>query len=481
MEWLIISIIFFVLILFSILIQKSSYDKEVPGKTVWLLWLQGWDKAPWLQQRVRDSWIKHNPEWNVELVDSKNLRKYVDVPYINKIQASAAKSDVIRLSLLAKHGGVWADSTMLCMAPLDEWIYDALDPVGIWMYHGGADGQGPASWFIVSAKQSYIMKKWKNACDEYWSSRAKEDEYFWMDGLFNKLLKTDAKFAQEWNSVPYISCDAPGQAHALAGKTQSNDPEVKRILGEYPPYAVKLSSRNWNGVFFNENMTDSNAYYAIQEALKSGKPFKPHKMDYKPGTGFSDSVAVVADYGNGEDVKKILDESKSRQVLVYDKGNFCKNAPDCYCRPRRNVGREQETFLHFVTTHNDKLPNDIIFLPTPLAKHGRFERYKNILKTGGNSYPPEVYLGAEADFELPVYEERKMTRASEYPFKKWYEKHIGEWVPNTPMIWNGIYKTSRDRILEKPRNFFANLHEQTKAANDTEVGHFLERSMTSIY
>lgn len=479
--WLLITIIVLVIILVLVLNNKSCYEKEVPGKTIWLLWLQGWDKAPWLQQKVRDSWVKYNPGWNVELVDENNLKRYVDIPYINKVEASAAKSDVIRLSLLNKHGGVWADSTMLCMASLDEWIYDALDPAGIWMYHGGADGQGPASWFIISTTQSYIIKRWKRACDEYWSSRSKEDEYFWMDGLFNKLLKSDAKFAQEWNAVPYLSCDAPGQAHIVAGKTQNNDPELKRIISENPPYAVKLSTRNWDGVLFNENMTDSNAYHAIQEALSSTKPFKPHKMENKPVIGFSDSVVVVADYGNGEDLKKISDVSKSREMVVYDKKNFCKSAPECYCRPRKNVGREQETFLHFVTTHNERLPNDIIFLPTPLDKHERFERYKNILSTGQNIYTANVYLDGEADFELPIYEDREMVRANETPFKKWYETNIGEWVPDTPMVWNGIYKTKRDRILEKPRDFFVNLHNQVKVGNDTEVGHFLERSMTSIY
>jgi mannosyltransferase OCH1-like enzyme len=31
-----------------------------------------------------------------------------------------AKSDMIRLHVLSTHGGVWADSTMLCLQPLDS-------------------------------------------------------------------------------------------------------------------------------------------------------------------------------------------------------------------------------------------------------------------------------------------------------------------------------------------------------------------------
>ena len=33
---------------------------------------------------------------------------------------------MIRLELLAEHGGVWADATMLCLRPLDSWIAHAL-------------------------------------------------------------------------------------------------------------------------------------------------------------------------------------------------------------------------------------------------------------------------------------------------------------------------------------------------------------------
>ena len=42
-------------------------------KNIFLLWLQGWDKAPWLQREVLESWIINNPDWNVILIDQKNL------------------------------------------------------------------------------------------------------------------------------------------------------------------------------------------------------------------------------------------------------------------------------------------------------------------------------------------------------------------------------------------------------------------------
>jgi hypothetical protein len=111
----------------------------VPPKTVWLLWLSGWHGAavPWLVLQVAHSWRFHNPGWHVELVSADNLHEFVRIPYIHQPHIKEqAKSDIIRLHLLAQHGGVWADATVLCLQPLDHWLYDMLAPARFWMYHG---------------------------------------------------------------------------------------------------------------------------------------------------------------------------------------------------------------------------------------------------------------------------------------------------------------------------------------------------------
>eukprot|EP00798_Chlamydomonas_sp_ICE-L_P007708 gene7708-876_t len=116
------------------------------GKTVWILWLQGWSEAPALCQEEAQSWKRLNPTWNVELVSAATLHHYVKIPYIrNPDIGNAAKSDIIRLSLLDKHGGVWADASLMCWAPLDDWVYEALRPTGYFLF-------GFATWFHVNVK-----------------------------------------------------------------------------------------------------------------------------------------------------------------------------------------------------------------------------------------------------------------------------------------------------------------------------------------
>lgn len=263
------------------------------NKTIWLLWLQGWDNAPWLIKQVAKSWEINNPDWNIEYVTLDNLHEYVrDIDYIyNKTKEiePQAKSDIIRLSLLKNHGGVWADATMLCMQPLSSWVEEAVKSAGLWMYHGPGGRMakiGPASWFIISEKDSLMINKWKIACDEYWNNRTKADSYFWLDELFRKLFDSDREFRNVWNLVPYLYCNAKGQAHAMAGSNLdlmvSNNQQLKKILQEKPPYALKFWWSVWQEKFPDVNSTEcknSNGYFAIK--MSKRKFIFKHKMTSK--------------------------------------------------------------------------------------------------------------------------------------------------------------------------------------------------------
>ena len=84
--------------------------------------------------------------------------------------------------MLKNIGGVWADATMLCMQPLDNWVNEKVEPAGMWMYHGWGGGMskeiGPAIWFIVSKKDNYIVSEWKKECDNYWNGNNHNIRYY---------------------------------------------------------------------------------------------------------------------------------------------------------------------------------------------------------------------------------------------------------------------------------------------------------------
>ena len=126
---------------------------------------------------------------------------------------------------------------------------------------------GPAIWFIVSKKESYMIVKWKEESDRYWKSHFHPYTYFWLDEWFKKLFYEDEHFKTLWLKVPYIYCEEDGQSHTLAHhRMENNSPHIKELFKRQPPYALKCWNY-WNDIFTTmdrEKVLNSNYYFALQ-------------------------------------------------------------------------------------------------------------------------------------------------------------------------------------------------------------------------
>ncbi|GFH25750.1 capsular polysaccharide synthesis, partial [Haematococcus lacustris] len=144
--------------LFPMAPTKPSRTRHMMEKTVWLLWLTGWHTAPWLCHQVALSWRAYNPTWRVVLLDNTTLPTYVPDLVLPPEASTQAKSDLVRLALMARHGGVWADAALVCLEPLDDWLPNALEPSGLFMYRAGGSCRGLESWFMVFEPNHYVAK-----------------------------------------------------------------------------------------------------------------------------------------------------------------------------------------------------------------------------------------------------------------------------------------------------------------------------------
>lgn len=256
-----------------------SYKMEDFNKTIWLLWFQGWDDAPWIVQQAKQSWEIHNPEWNIVLLDANNIKEYLeDADYImdpKKGVHFATRADIIRLALLYKYGGVWADANVFCMKPLEYWIYSCIMPVGVWMYHGYSLRvgvmNGCAVWFIASIKGNELIRKWKEAVDLYWLSQESGHEYHLLESIFIKLRTNDNIFADLWDRVPFVDSELFGESHSLAAPHGmrflmiDDAGDFKEIIQNNPPFMIKLWN-NFDTIFpdkESEICKKSNGYFAI--------------------------------------------------------------------------------------------------------------------------------------------------------------------------------------------------------------------------
>jgi len=98
-------------------------------RNVWMLWLQGFDAAPPLVQTCVRSWKRNNPGWSVRLLTETNVRDHLEAGFCDELFAAGLPfpkiANIIRLALIARHGGVYADADCFCTQPLDGWIDEA--------------------------------------------------------------------------------------------------------------------------------------------------------------------------------------------------------------------------------------------------------------------------------------------------------------------------------------------------------------------
>ena len=305
-------------------------------KKVWLLWLDGWDVAPPLVLSARASWELWNPGYRVVSLCLANLREHLgrDVPdYFRNVASPQALSDAICLELLSS-GGVWADASVLCFAPLDSYLPDAMAPSGFWMHRAHRTAQA-ASWLVASERGSGVASAWRNAFAKLATTTGVDGHK--RDALFDALYEASDDFADAWNATPFLS------------SCVEFDPED-------PPYAYAYAGGDDKS--------------AIERALSAKPP--PHHVMRRV-------TVVVARYD--EDISWL--RSWRRSCVVYNKGPLSNDCPDFPDFPEEralpNVGREGHTYAQHILTHivleseNDD-DDVVVFVQGHVEDHLRMQR-----------------------------------------------------------------------------------------------------------
>ena len=109
--------------------QDESYDVFYDSNApIWVLWLQGYEKAPDIVKKCINS-IKASTSHPVKLISANSISDYYDLPeYIMKKYAdgkisNAQFSDILRMSFLSKYGGLWVDATIFIPKMIPEDIF----------------------------------------------------------------------------------------------------------------------------------------------------------------------------------------------------------------------------------------------------------------------------------------------------------------------------------------------------------------------
>lgn len=213
-------------------------------KIIWIFWAQGWEDAPSIARASLNSWKHLNPDWEVRTLD-RNSEEYEGTREFckSKNMGWAAKSDLLRLSLMSKHGGVWVDATTICLKPLDDWVHERMGTAGFFLFK---KDESVSSWFLASEEGSPLALEWHRRGLNYFSDRKRPDTYLWVHGLFDEMLAEGLGEELNFLSASIRRKEGP---HMLVpvektGRTEVTKGFIARLLKESPPL-LKLSKKTF--------------------------------------------------------------------------------------------------------------------------------------------------------------------------------------------------------------------------------------------
>lgn len=177
--------------------------------TVWILWLQGIENAPTIVQKCVES-VKRNCEnHNIIILNSESIFDYIKLPdfiiekYHSGIISPALYSDLIRVSLLTKYGGIWIDATCFFTDKIPHYINepDFFCFKADMIYNHIIKG---SSWFIKSKKDNTLLIKTRNILFEYLKKEQRVINYFIFHLTMSLVINNDEESREVWDSIPYI-------------------------------------------------------------------------------------------------------------------------------------------------------------------------------------------------------------------------------------------------------------------------------------
>ncbi|MCZ0891370.1 capsular polysaccharide synthesis protein [Ligilactobacillus saerimneri] len=211
--------------------NHQRYDGNKIPKIIWWCWFQGEEKAPELAQICLASVRKNFNDYRVVVVTNDNLDQYIEIPeYIkNKYAAGiirpATYSDIVRFLLLAKHGGVWIDASVLCT---NDRIKKVIEGEPFFAFRNdvltGNEAIKISSWFLSAVPNHPLVTETATMMIDYWRTHNFIVNYFLIHLLFSLSIE---KHQDDWNQMPVFNNVTP---HTLA--RELNDQYSKRRFNE---------------------------------------------------------------------------------------------------------------------------------------------------------------------------------------------------------------------------------------------------------
>ena len=216
------------------LVPRKAEADIACQERIFSIWLQGEDKAPSI---VKACWrsIRENCTQPLVVLDAESIFDWISLPdyVVRKWKEGKMRhahfTDICRLALLERYGGLWLDSTDFVSAPIPEWILDE----DFFVFGSGDTLRGCYSFiqncFIRARRGSYLLSAWLEAVLRYWQREDSTIDYFVHQLIFEKLIMCDSKARELYDRMPKVAQD-PTHTVWFGNADNAYDPELFRSL-----------------------------------------------------------------------------------------------------------------------------------------------------------------------------------------------------------------------------------------------------------
>ena len=218
-------------------VSTLYFNPNVPhNKILWIYWKQGLDNAPEMVKKCVNSAKRHCGNYKIVFLSEKNIREYVQLPsHIEKLYMDgkikeAQHSDLIRLVLLIKYGGIWCDSTCYFSDEIPEYLRNS----DFFMFSrdllsGNIFPIICSSWFITSKPGNKILSQTFNYMMEYYHHYSKPIDYFLFHHVLSIIVRKDSECRRIWDEKPYI-CNMDPHVFFFSFDRTYREDDYKHIL-----------------------------------------------------------------------------------------------------------------------------------------------------------------------------------------------------------------------------------------------------------
>ena len=145
-------------------------------------------------------------------LDTRTLDRFISGVDLDRIMHEGiepeALSDRLRMELLQRYGGVWADATTICAKSLDTWLHGVISS-GFFAFSSPGPDRMLSTWFLAAEKGNYIIEKWRERIADYWQGRKFRSDYFWVHNIFREAFDSDQVFQHTWENTQKLSAKNP--------------------------------------------------------------------------------------------------------------------------------------------------------------------------------------------------------------------------------------------------------------------------------